>query len=151
MREDFFYRVHIIPITLPPLRERREDIPLLVDHFLNALDDTHEQSTISGDVMGSLLNYEWPGNVRELQNVLQRYLAVKRLDFMQTEEQSDVIRSASARVEQGGGLREMLNEVEREIILRELDRHRWSRTRVSASLGLPRRTLFRKMKAHGLT
>ena len=150
MREDFFYRVHIVPITLPPLRERREDIPLLVDHYLSVLNDKGERATIPGDVMGSLLNYDWPGNVRELQNVLQRYLAVKRLDFMQTEEQSDVIRSACARVGNEGGLREILHEVEREIILRELERYRWSRTRVSTSLGLPRRTLFRKMKIHGL-
>ena len=83
VREDFFFRIHIIPITLPPLRARREDIPLLVDHFLRQFAaDGQETLRLPGKVMESLYTYDWPGNIRELQNVLRRYLAIKRLDFI---------------------------------------------------------------------
>ena len=76
MREDFFYRIHILPIYLPPLRERKDDLPLLVDHFLQMYDRNHPP--LPGHVAESLLNYDWPGNVRELQNVLHRYHDFKK-------------------------------------------------------------------------
>ena len=79
MRDDFFYRIHILPIYLPPLRDRKEDMPLLIDHFLQSYDKNHP--LLPGQVTEALLNYDWPGNIRELQNVLQRYLTLKRLDF----------------------------------------------------------------------
>jgi len=79
MREDFFYRIHILPIYLPPLRERKDDLPLLVDHFLHLHDKNHPP--LPGNVAEALSNYDWPGNIRELQNVLHRYLTLKVLDF----------------------------------------------------------------------
>ena len=79
MREDFFYRIHILPIYLPPLRERKDDLPLLVDHFLQLHDKN--QLPLPGHIVEALLKYDWPGNIRELQNVLHRYLTLKRLDF----------------------------------------------------------------------
>ena len=71
MREDFFYRIHVIPIHLPPLRKRKEDIPLLVDDFLQTFDRSRRLSGLPGKVMDALYSYDWPGNVRELQNALQ--------------------------------------------------------------------------------
>lgn len=82
MREDFFDRIHVIPITLPPLRHHKEDIPLLINYFLQSYNNGKKPTTIPGKIVEAMYNYHWPGNVRELQNVLQRYLAVKRLDFM---------------------------------------------------------------------
>jgi len=82
MREDFFYRIHIIPITLPPLRRRKDDIPLLIEHFLRIYAGEKVVPSIPGQVLESLVQYDWPGNVRELQNVIQRYVAVRRLDFL---------------------------------------------------------------------
>ena len=79
MREDFFYRIHILPIYLPPLRDRKDDIPLLIDYFLQLQDKKHPP--LPGHISEALLNYNWPGNIRELQNVLHRYLTLKRLDF----------------------------------------------------------------------
>jgi len=83
IREDFFYRIHIIPIYMPPLRYRKDDIPLLVEHFLGLYSSENNILTIPGQVLETLINYNWPGNVRELQNVLQRYFAVKHLDFLE--------------------------------------------------------------------
>ncbi|MEE9610256.1 MAG: sigma 54-interacting transcriptional regulator, partial [Desulfatiglandales bacterium] len=84
MREDFFYRIQVIPISVPPLRNRKEDIPLLVEHFLQSYGNGKKRPTIPYHIVASLCNYDWPGNVRELQNVLHRYLTLKRLDFAGT-------------------------------------------------------------------
>ena len=73
----FLFRIDIVPIHLPPLRERREDIPLLVDHYLGEFTGAESPSTLPGWVLESLYKYDYPGNVRELQNILRRYLAIK--------------------------------------------------------------------------
>ena len=75
-REDLFYRLNIIPINLPPLRERKADIPLLVNHFLKQLNGTAESKTISEEAMHFLVNYSWPGNIRELANFVERMLVL---------------------------------------------------------------------------
>jgi transcriptional regulator with PAS, ATPase and Fis domain len=80
MREDFFYRIHIIPITLPPLRDRREDIPLLAEHFLKKY-TTRTGHFLHGQDLDRLLNHDWPGNVRELENTIQRYVNMNVLEF----------------------------------------------------------------------
>ena len=82
IREDFFYRIHIIPIYLPPLRERKEDIPLLIEHFMQNYPPSKNLPKITVAVMEALTSYDWPGNVRELQNTLHRYVTLKRLDFL---------------------------------------------------------------------
>ena len=82
MREDFFYRIYILPITLPPLRERKEDIPLLIDHLLEQYAENQEKPHIPIEVREALENYNWPGNVRELQNMLHSYITLGKLDFM---------------------------------------------------------------------
>ena len=82
VREDFFYRVHVLPISLPSLRERKEDIPLLVDHFLKRYEYQEKGPPITGHVLESMMAYDWPGNVRELQNTLHRYVTLNRLDFL---------------------------------------------------------------------
>ena len=76
IREDFFFRIHIIAITIPPLRERKEDIPLLIDHFMAKLGTDGQTHSIPGQFMDVMYNYSWPGNVRELQNVLHRYVTL---------------------------------------------------------------------------
>jgi PAS domain S-box-containing protein len=82
MRDDFFYRMYVIAITIPPLRDRREDIPLLIDHFLKQYGDGTPQPMLSGKVLNALYDHGWPGNVRELQNTIQRFLTTGRLDFI---------------------------------------------------------------------
>ena len=84
IREDFFYRIHVIPIHLPPLRERKEDIPLIVEHFVEKLGKGKGLPPLTPQIMEALKSHDWSGNVRELQNTVYRYLTLKRLDFAGT-------------------------------------------------------------------
>jgi PAS domain S-box-containing protein len=149
IREDFFFRIHIIPITLPPLRERREDIPLLVDHFLEQIAGGPKLPTLPGRVLEALYRYDWPGNIRELQNVLRRYLAIKRLDFLDAPGETPGAESAPA-VEPGQSLSQTMARFERTVIEKCLEAHRWHRGQTAAALKVDRKTLFIKMKAYGL-
>jgi two-component system, NtrC family, response regulator HydG len=82
MRNDFFYRIQVIQIKLPPLRNRKQDIPLLVEHFLRKIKKSSEMARIPGNIMDILIEYDWPGNVRELRNVLQRYVTLGHIEFL---------------------------------------------------------------------
>ncbi|MBW1708614.1 MAG: sigma 54-interacting transcriptional regulator [Deltaproteobacteria bacterium] len=150
MREDFFYRIHIIPIQVPPLRDRMEDIPFLVDYFLQSSDANEKLVTIPPAIMKALYNYDWPGNVRELQNALSRYLVVGRLDFIHSEDTSvdageDVLEEIGV-----ANLKSAVERLERSIISDALKQTNWNRTKAASLLGIPRKTLFRKMKKIGI-
>jgi PAS domain S-box-containing protein len=141
MREDFFYRINVIPIALPPLRERREDIPLLVDHFLKLYSRGQKPPRVPGKIMDAMYTYPWPGNVRELQNVIRRYLSVGRWDFLSPKQGIQEEGNLD-----GLSLRTAVEDLEKTAILKALEQTRWNRSRASAILGLSRRALFRKMK-----
>jgi PAS domain S-box-containing protein len=143
MREDFFYRIHVIPITVPPLRDRREDIPLLVEHFLKGYSQSGTMKPIPGHLIGELINYDWPGNVRELQNAIQRYLAVERLEFIPSAEPRTSEREEK---EERLLLKGSLVEAEKAAIRKALDRCLGNRTRAAKMLGISRKTLLRKLK-----
>lgn len=153
MREDFFYRIHVIAVNLPPLRSRREDIPLVVEHFLTANGWGRSRRRIPAKVMEALYNYDWPGNIRELQNELQRYLATNQLE-LRSSSNLDLLDNgdwdASGSDAEGLELRQLLDEVEKQVIVRRLDRNHWHRGKTAKALGLPLRTLHRKMKKHQL-
>ncbi len=143
MREDFFYRIHVIPITLPPLKDRKEDIPLLVDHFLELQGDGEKSARVSGKIMDALFNYHWPGNIRELQNVIQRYVTVRRLDFL------DPFPSAQMPKEfnpERISLRDAVENLERAFITKALNQSRWNKSKAARLLGISRRSLLRKLK-----
>jgi PAS domain S-box-containing protein len=176
MREDFFYRIHILPIYLPPLRERKEDMQLLIEHFLQLYDKNHPP--LPGHVTEALLNYDWPGNIRELQNVLHRYLTLKRLDFaggpaisparlqeeppaagesIRTVLLSRVVPAAGRQlsrrsVDHNDTTEAMLNlkALEKDHIIKALTEHNWHRGRTASALGINRKTLFMKMQKLGL-
>lgn len=146
MRQDFFYRIHVIPIHMPPLRERKEDIPLLVEHISECF-HVKNYPTISGAILESLYNYHWPGNIRELQNVLYRYYTMGKLglaDPLSTETVSP------AKTVGEEDLRTAMAVFEKNYILEMLNRNRWRRDKTAVKLGLPLRTLYRKMKKYGL-
>jgi len=172
MREDFFYRIHILPIYLPPLRARKEDLPLLVDHFLDLFDKNHPP--LPGHILEALLNYDWPGNIRELQSVLYRYLTLKRLDFAGVPQLvKEPYEKLSAKVDDSGSitaagdgdespdqfaaggddrsLENSLKSIEREHILKALSENNWHRGQTASALGINRKTLFLKMQKFGLT
>jgi transcriptional regulator with PAS, ATPase and Fis domain len=151
MREDFFYRIHILPISLPPLRDRKEDIPLLLDHFLERHYGDGEKPPLPFEVWEAFQSYNWPGNVRELQNVLQTYVTLGRLDFM-GKIQGTVESTGSPSLydipADAEGLREAVDAFEKKFILHTLEKTRWHRSRAASVLKLDRRTLHRKMEAH---
>jgi len=176
MREDFFYRIYILPIYLPPLRERKDDLPLLVDHFLQLYDKNHPP--LPGHIAEALLNYDWPGNIRELQNVLHRYMTLKRLDFAglptarpatmefgstkDMDSSSEVlaanaINGSHGQPTQNNGKIDTeesnmaLKTFERDHIMKALSENNWHRRRTAEALGINRKTLFRKMQRFGMT
>lgn len=154
MREDFFYRLQIIPIRLPALRERKEDLPLLLDYFLKMYGSDKKISTIPGKVYDILLNYDWPGNVRELQNVLRRYLAINKIDLGRKLPTSGASQKSAVTVAQfnetAGDLRQTVESCEKNIILNALNNNRWHRGQTAKALVISRKTLFRKMKQLGI-
>ncbi len=156
MREDFFYRIHVIAITLPPLRERREDIPLLIEHFLRHYRPNQDLPTLPSHVLETLYAYNWPGNVRELQNVLQRYLTTGRLDFLETTDKPQPITAGQTIVLDPAGQEDVqdlpsaVDAFEKRLIAQALHHHRWERGTTAAALGISPRTLYRKMVRYHL-
>ena len=154
MREDFFYRIHIIPISLPPLRERNEDIPLLVDHFMLDFPD-EKRHAISWHVMDALLNYDWPGNVRELRNVIQRYVTLETLDIMRRQTQTPRREAMDLDLETDFGYQikdyqTAMEKFEKTLITKVLEQNNWHKEKTAKRLGLNRRTLFRRLNKLGL-
>ncbi len=142
-RLDLYYRIHVIPISLPPLRKRKEDIPYLAEHILSQRKGSQKQ--LASKDLALLLQHDWPGNVRELQNVLERYLALGNLDFL-SGGTSPMAMEDAAEVAMSGNLREAMDLLERRLILQALEKQGWNRSRTAQALGLPRKTLFRKMQ-----
>ncbi|MCB2185281.1 MAG: sigma 54-interacting transcriptional regulator [Deltaproteobacteria bacterium] len=152
MRADFYYRLSVIPIKLPPLRERQEDIPLLVEHFLRQAYATGGAPVLSPAEQASLAAHDWPGNVRELQNVLHRFQSLGRLDFPGFGGKSETTRrSESADSGPDRELAPALNRLEKALMLASLERNHWNRQATARELAISRKTLYLKMKHHGLT
>ena len=153
MRKDFFYRIHILPIYLPPLRKRKADLPLLIDHFMMLYGGKKNLPPITEPLLTRLIDYDWPGNVRELQNVIIRYCHSQKVELMdayasplETPLMDDVEMAASS----AGNLRSLVDAYEKKIIEAALNTNRWHRSNVARLLGIDRKTLFTKMKRHGL-
>jgi DNA-binding NtrC family response regulator len=156
-REDLYYRLNVIPITLPPLRERREDIPLLIDHFLKKYSKENQKSIseISKEARVLLLRYPYPGNVRELENLIERAVVLCRgevittqdLPFHLKEEKSERLWESPKKEK---SLPESLEEIERDSILKALHQHQGVQTKAADSLGISERVLRYKMKKYGV-
>jgi transcriptional regulator with PAS, ATPase and Fis domain len=148
IREDFFYRIHVIPIQLPPLRARREDIPPLIDHFVEKFGKGKRPQQLSPQVVEALTAHDWPGNVRELQNTVYRCLTLNTLDFAHAAPPTPPeARAAGTAAE---GLDAMVQQFEKQMILQALERHRWQREVTAEALGIHRKTLFTKMKKYAM-
>jgi transcriptional regulator with PAS, ATPase and Fis domain len=150
MREDFFYRMHVIPVTVPPLRERKEDIPLLVEHFLKIYSDSKDRQSLPVKIFEAIYNHDWPGNVRELENVLKRYLSIQRLDFINPHK-SHTANKGNDSMRESAGLRDAVELFEKDYIAKVLDQNYWHRGKTAKMLGIPERTLYRKLKKFQLT
>lgn len=147
-REDLFYRIHVIDIELPPLRERKEDIPLLAESFLSRFPSTGKKPHLSGKILDTFLNYGWPGNVRELQNTIQRFLATNQISLpgrrsFYAVEEDEALSHAD-------GLNGALEVLERRLIQESLRKTMWNRGQAADLLKISRWTLQRKMQKYDL-
>lgn len=139
MRNDFFYRLQVIQIRLPPLRQRKQDISLLVDHFVQKMSPPATTIKIPGHIMDILMEYDWPGNVRELRNVLQRYLALGRIEFLSADPTVD-----QSSMEMQFNLPQAVQRLENSLISQALQQAHGNRTKAANLLGISRRALSRK-------
>ncbi len=158
-REDLFYRINVVSLTLPPLRERSGDIPVLANHFLEVYNKPFgkEISGLADDALEILQNYSWPGNVRELENVIQRAMV---LSFNQVLDQKDLLRVYPALAEPVTGppngvsfedqVQAVVWSTEKRLILEALEIENWKRQETADRLGVSRKTLHNKMKKYGL-
>jgi DNA-binding NtrC family response regulator len=148
-REDLFFRLNVVAITLPPLRERREDIPLLVEHFLRRFAAEGKARRVSREALDLLMKHDYPGNVRELENLIHRAVVLARGDVIGT---SDLALPAASgtEVKTGGTFVERVATLERTLIREALDASAGVQTRAAAALGMSERHLRYKLKKYGL-
>jgi two-component system nitrogen regulation response regulator NtrX len=157
-REDLFYRLSVIPIEVPPLRQRTEDIPLLAEHFIKLFsgENAKRPKTISVEALAYFLSYDWPGNVRELRNMVERLVIMSPGDVIGPEALPPPLRPrdpvASAEdTQREKTLKEAREAFERAYILGELRAHDWNMTRTAEKLGIERSHLYRKLKTYSIT
>ena len=152
-RADLYYRLNVIPIRLPPLRHRRDDIPLMVDHFLKRhIAQGNTPKTLNKEALELLMKYDWPGNVRELENVLERATILDESGTIGADGLPDVVRYGESC--RGSLIIDSptltLEELEKEYILKVLNHTRWQKKRASEVLGINASTLYRKLIAYGV-
>lgn len=147
-REDLFYRIRIIHLKLPALRERREDIPLLVERMVSKFNRLQGKDIagVSEEVIVQLMQHDYPGNVRELENIIEQSFVMCRGGWIELHQLPPELRPASARTEGAGGSMR-LRSMERRLIESALKRHQGNRTRAARELGIDPSTLYRKLKS----
>jgi len=154
-REDLFYRLNVIPFSVPPLRERPEDIPILARFFLSEFSSAYGRRTkeLSSAALDVLMRYPWPGNVRELRNLIERLVIICPQQRIEPQHlPPEVFRGAARSPQQPySTLHEARSAYEREFILRKLQENQWNMTHTAAALGLERSHLYRKMKTLGIS
>ncbi len=159
LREDLYYRINVVPIHLPPLRERKEDLPLLVNHFLakKVEEEGHSSKQISPEAMTLMMNYDWPGNVRELQNIIEQMVTLCPNSRILSEDLPDHFRkqlkSMTLKEQALSGkisFERAVAEFERDIILEALKKTRYVQTHAADLLGISRRILKYKMDLLGI-
>lgn len=154
-RQDLYYRVNVINLEIPPLRDRISDIPLLASHFLRSVrEDSGKNVTgFNSEALAALERYTWPGNVRELQNVVERAVLLSRSELLGLDDLPESLLNGTSAISSAadpGSLKRALQAPERQIILDVLEAHGWNRNATADFLGINRTTLYKKMKRLGL-
>ncbi len=159
-REDLYYRLNVIPIEVPPLRERREDVPVLAQYFLDVLNHEREKRVdgISAAALETLCQHDWPGNVRELENLMERLTILRGEGEIQVSDLPPNLRRSAVpaepetpRVSAGGiAFKEVVDRFETNLILQALEQTNWNKNRAAQLLGLNRTTLLEKLKKKGI-
>jgi transcriptional regulator with GAF, ATPase, and Fis domain len=162
-REDLYYRLNVIPIEVPPLRDRREDIPLLVSHFLNGATEEKKLGpcTLTAEALALLVRHDWPGNVRELENLIERLVVLKGEGEIGMAELPEPLRAGTSTgahtgpretlPQAGLSFHEVVDRFEADLILQALERTHWNKNQAARLLGLNRTTLLEKIKKKGLS
>ena len=151
-REDLFYRLNVIPIDIPPLKERKEDIPILIDYFLNqfSADGLYPQKKISKEALNSLMVYHWPGNIRELKNIVERMVIMVKSPVIGLNHVPPVIRMANEEMIQvdefPNSLKEARETFEKQYIQTMLKKNRWNISKTADTIQVERSNLYRKIK-----
>ena len=159
VREDLYYRLSVITICLPPLKERREDIPLLTDHYINIFNEANRKSVygITDEAMDIMIKYHWPGNVREIKNVIESVIVMSQnVDYIRVEDLPEYLKEEQ---EEGlikpintddYNLRNQLLGYEKSLIVNALNKTNWVKSRTAELLGIDRRNLGYFIKKHNI-
>ena len=152
-REDLYYRINVIKLVLPPLRERQEDVPLLIDHFLRKFNHMGGKNitAVSQDVLALLAMYNYPGNIRELENIIEHATVLCREEVIKTKHLPDYLQRHDSFTREGdkgtGSLKGVKwNDLEKRFLLQALKNNNWSKKATALELGIGRQTLWRKIK-----
>ena len=150
-RKDLYYRINVVKLELPPLAQRKEDIPLLAEHFIERLNKLRNKNVagLSQEALAVFMRHDWPGNIRELENVIEYAFILCRDGLIQPKCLPEYLKTNSCRLVDFGAL--TLVEAERHAIINALDRNDWRRMAASRELGIDKNTLRRKMKRLNIT
>jgi len=154
-REDLYYRINVISIEMPPLRERKGDIGILVDHFFGIYVKRNDKNItdVADDVRKMFEGYHWPGNIRELENAIEGGIIMAKSDRIEKWDVPNLQKFSGNSIEKrssldGKPLREVMQEPEREMVIAALEENDWNRNKAASSLGINRTTLYNKMKKY---
>ena len=153
-REDLYYRINVIPVTLPPLRERKEDIMLLVSHFIEKYSEKNNKKItgLSEEVRKLFMEYQWPGNIRQIEHAIEVAVIMSQTSIINKWDLPDALKGKEISLRPGNGksLREGLEKPERDLILATLEEFHWNRNKAASNLGINRTTLYNKMKKYDI-
>lgn len=154
-REDLYYRINVIAIPLPPLREHKKDIDMLIDHFLQKYRQKNNKkiSGVSDEVRKLFAEYHWPGNIRELENAIEGAVIMTGTEVVNKRDIPDASRFSAASVgpTDGKSLKQVMEQPERQMIISILNEHSWNRNKAASALGINRTTLYNKMKKYNIS
>ncbi len=154
-REDLYYRINVILIKVPPVRERREDLDLLMDHFIKkySRDNNKKVTGISNEVRKVFFDYNWPGNVRELENAIEGAVIMAKTEIINKWDVPNFVKFSKTKstVIEDKTLKKVLEFPEKELILAVLNECNWNRNKAASALGVNRTTLYNKMKKYNIT
>ncbi|NLM44824.1 MAG: sigma-54-dependent Fis family transcriptional regulator, partial [Clostridiales bacterium] len=148
-RKDLFYRLNVLPLRLPALRERKDDIPLLIDYFMNRISKRINKKVIElpKDYLKELIEYDWPGNIRELENLIELMLNTGSIDYNLVKSKKPISSENYIDIEEAEF---NLEKVEKEIIIKALKRFKGNITNCAKALGIGRNTLYRKISKYNI-
>jgi two-component system nitrogen regulation response regulator NtrX len=156
-REDLLFRLNVVPIVAPPLRRRKEDLPLLVEYFIESYckENGYRRKYLTPDAMSALRAYDWPGNIRELKNIIERLMIMSSSDTIDVADLPSNIQSPNYQIpiqmESGMTLKELKESVERKYILSTLKKNKWNVSQTAKDLDIDRTNLHKKIKYYGLS